>query len=146
LWIDSGRIDPSKNITMKELFDSGCAGKLRRKQQGVKLLGNGSETFSSKINIEVSQASSTSIKAIQQNGGTVRLVYYDRVGMRSLLKPHKYRVTPYLKAPGTYKNRKLRHPQEQPDQHPEWIVQREEFFEKKRKQNETTQQQHVEEL
>jgi len=39
-WIDSGRIDNTKKITMKELLDSGCCGKLRKDQQGVKLLGN----------------------------------------------------------------------------------------------------------
>ena len=33
-----GLIDPNKTITMKELVDSGCVGKLRDHDQGVKLL------------------------------------------------------------------------------------------------------------
>jgi len=135
-WIDSGRIDPNKKITIKELLDTGCAGKLRKAQQGVKLLGIGSEKFSAKISIEVSQASSSAIAAIQQYGGTVRLVYYDRVGLRSLLKPEKFKMLPFLRPPRVYRNRKLRRPQEQPDQHPEWLVQKEQFFaEKKQKES-----------
>jgi len=137
LWIDTGRIDPTKKITMKELLDTGCAGKLRRKQQGVKLLGVGTEKFSSPVNIEVSQASSSAIQAIEQNGGKVRLVYYDTVGLRSLLRPEKYRKQmPYLKPPRSYKNRKLRRPQEQPDQHPQWIAARNEMLARKAEKSE----------
>jgi hypothetical protein len=39
-WIDTGRIDPTKKITMKELIDSGCVGRLRKKQVGIKLLAD----------------------------------------------------------------------------------------------------------
>ena len=35
-WVDQGRLDPSKPITMKELVDSRC---LHRVKDGVKLLG-----------------------------------------------------------------------------------------------------------
>jgi hypothetical protein len=37
-WIDTGRLDPSKKITMKELIDSGCVCRLRKRQVGIKLL------------------------------------------------------------------------------------------------------------
>jgi large subunit ribosomal protein L15 len=38
LWIDQGRIDASRKITMKELRDSGCVGRILPNKQGVKLL------------------------------------------------------------------------------------------------------------
>ena len=38
-WIDSGRIDASQTITIKTLLESGCVGKLRKLQQGIKILG-----------------------------------------------------------------------------------------------------------
>lgn len=39
-WIDTGRIDATQMITMKTLVDSGCVGRLRKLQRGVKLLGD----------------------------------------------------------------------------------------------------------
>lgn len=39
-WIDTGRIDASQKITMKTLLDSGCVGRLRKLQKGIKLLGD----------------------------------------------------------------------------------------------------------
>lgn len=39
-WIDTGRIDASQLITMKTLVDSGCIGRLRKLQRGVKILGD----------------------------------------------------------------------------------------------------------
>lgn len=38
-WIDTGRIDATQTITMKTLLDSGCVGRLRKLQAGIKLLG-----------------------------------------------------------------------------------------------------------
>jgi ribosomal protein L15 len=46
-WIDTGRIDPQKPITMKELFDSRLIHKV---QDGVKLLG-GVRLFPEQINL-----------------------------------------------------------------------------------------------
>jgi large subunit ribosomal protein L15 len=120
-WIDTGRIDPSKKITMKELIDSRCVGRLRKNQVGIKLLADGADWFQTPVNIEVSQASTRAIETIQRVGGTIKLVYYDRIGLRSLLKPHKFARMPYLPPPPDHINRKLKHPMVQPDQHPEWI-------------------------
>lgn len=39
-WIDTGRIDATQKITMKTLVDSGCVGRIRKLQRGVKLLGD----------------------------------------------------------------------------------------------------------
>uniref|UniRef100_A0A6B2LGF7 Large ribosomal subunit protein uL15/eL18 domain-containing protein n=1 Tax=Arcella intermedia TaxID=1963864 RepID=A0A6B2LGF7_9EUKA len=122
-WIDTGRIDPLKKITIRELITSGCAGKLRKKQVGVKLLGGGSvAALSHPLTVEVSQASTSAIAAIERAGGSVKLVYHDRVGLRSVLHPEKFvGKLPYLRPPRSYKNRKLRRPQVQPDQHVEWM-------------------------
>jgi len=125
LWIDSGRIDPSQKITMKTFVDSGLVTKLRKKQLGMKLLGIGASSFAAKVTLEVSQASTQAIKAIEKQGGSVRLVYYDRQGLRSLLYPEKFQLKPYLRVPPLRYNRKLRRPMEQPDQHPEWLATRE---------------------
>lgn len=38
-WIDCGKIDPNQKITMKTLLDSKCVGRLRKSQQGIKVLG-----------------------------------------------------------------------------------------------------------
>lgn len=40
--------------------------------------------------IQVSKCSLKAEEAIERNGGSVRLVYYDREGLRGLLKPEAY--------------------------------------------------------
>eukprot|EP01100_Stratorugosa_tubuloviscum_P015036 TRINITY_DN842_c0_g1_i1.p1 TRINITY_DN842_c0_g1~~TRINITY_DN842_c0_g1_i1.p1 ORF type:complete len:318 (-),score=132.73 TRINITY_DN842_c0_g1_i1:141-1094(-) len=82
-WIDTGRIDPEKTITLKTLRDSGCSSK---KIQRIKLLAEGYEWFKAKINIEVSQASSKAIKTVESLGGTVTRVYFNDLGLRTFLK------------------------------------------------------------
>ena len=72
---------------MKHLYVSGIVGKIKF---GVKLLGQGSKSFSTPINIEVSGASNSAIDAIEKCGGTIASVYYNRLGLRVLLKPEKF--------------------------------------------------------
>lgn len=117
-WIDTGRIDPTQKITMKTLVDTGCCGRLRKGQVGIKLLGEGAEWFNTPIDIEISQASSSTINAIKRTGGDIKLVYYNRVGLRALLKPEKFegREIPYLARPKVKVNKKLVNPMEQPEQ------------------------------
>jgi len=86
-WIIAGRIDASKPITMKELFDSNLSGKIKH---GVKLLGVGAEKFDIPITIEVSRASKSAIEAVEKAGGTIVCSYYNRVGLRALLRPDKF--------------------------------------------------------
>ena len=84
-WIDEGRLDPSRTITMKDLRDSGV---IRRKiRDGVKLLGNGAGGLSTKIDLQVSSASSSARRAVEEAGGRVTTVYYNALGMRALLRP-----------------------------------------------------------
>ena len=86
-WIEQGRIDTTKTITLKEIVDSGLIGKVTH---GVKLLGGGAGKFSAKVDIEVSQASQSAIKAVEQHGGQIKTVYHNRLGLRALLKPHVF--------------------------------------------------------
>jgi len=91
-WIDQGRIDADKLITMKTLRDSGAVSK--HVKDGVKLLGGGSEDFTAKVNLEVSKVSAKAREAIEKAGGTVHAVYYNKLGLRALLKPDKFSVMP----------------------------------------------------
>ena len=86
-WIAQGRIDPRRKITMKEMYDSGLVSRIRH---GVKLLGQGAGDFRLPIDIEVSQASKSAIKAVEQSGGSIKTVYHNRLGLRVLLKPEKF--------------------------------------------------------
>lgn len=89
LWIDTNRLDASKPITMRDLVECGLVHKV---EHGIKLLGGKTPElkFGARIEIEVTQASESAIKAIEANGGRVRAVYYSPVALRALLKPHKY--------------------------------------------------------
>lgn len=67
-WINEKRIDASKPINMKTLIDSGCVTEIN---DGIKILGDGSELFTAKINIEISKASARAISRIEELGGSV---------------------------------------------------------------------------
>ncbi|KAH9812200.1 ribosomal protein L18e/L15P [Melampsora americana] len=88
LWIDQGRIDPSKPITMKELLDSRAVHGIK---DGVKLLGKGTSYFNTpNLTIIVSRASKSAIETIESLGGTVICKFYNRLTLRGLLKPHRF--------------------------------------------------------
>ena len=91
-WIDQGRIDSDKLITMKTLRDSGAISK--KVLDGVKVLGRGGDTFSAKVDMEVSSISKSARQAIEEAGGRVSLVYYNKLGLRALLKPEKFEMIP----------------------------------------------------
>ncbi len=73
---------------MKTLRDSGVIGK--KIPDGVKVLGNGTAQFKHCVHLQVSKCSIRAEKAIEQNGGTVRLVYYDKLRLRAMLRPKIY--------------------------------------------------------
>lgn len=85
-WIQQGRLDASSLITMKDLRDSGC---INRKVNitGVKLLGRTDGPLTYPINIQVSRVTESAKQSITQAGGTVTQVYYNKLGLRALLKP-----------------------------------------------------------
>jgi len=100
-------------VTMKHLLDAGLLD--RRTKFGVKLLAGDCKLdedddeqegeyeegyaesmkpkkvpFTLKLDIEVSRCSETAKALIEKNGGRVTKVHYNRLGLRALLKPHKF--------------------------------------------------------
>jgi large subunit ribosomal protein L15 len=82
-WINQGRLDPTKPITLKELAKSRC---LHGVKDGVKLLARGKEELKTPINILVSRASAAAIEAVEAVGGKVTTRYYTKPAIRRLLK------------------------------------------------------------
>ena len=52
------------------------------------------KTFSARVDVEVSRVSRAARAAIERNGGRVTKVHYNRLGLRALLKPHKFPAGP----------------------------------------------------
>ncbi|KAL2888470.1 ribosomal protein L15 [Ceratocystis lukuohia] len=82
-WIDTGRLDPSKQITVKEIIESGLVGSVK---DGIKLLGRGKSMLRTPVNIMVSRASTEAIEAIEAVGGRIITRYYTKDSIRNLLK------------------------------------------------------------
>jgi large subunit ribosomal protein L15 len=82
-WIDQGRLDPTRPITLKELVESRC---LHGIKDGVKVLARGKEELKTPINLLVSRASGTAIQAIESVGGTVTTRFYTNKSIKRLLK------------------------------------------------------------
>ncbi|PVU98085.1 hypothetical protein BB559_001784 [Furculomyces boomerangus] len=98
-WIDLGRIDPTKPITLKQLFDSN----LVKFKDGVTLLGGGSIYFKTPINIEVTKASKSAIKRIEELGGSITCTYHNKLALRAILKPEKFGIIPKFANPTNHK-------------------------------------------
>ncbi|POS84348.1 hypothetical protein EPUL_003740, partial [Erysiphe pulchra] len=82
-WINQGRIDPSNPITIKELVETRCIHGIK---DGVKLLARNKDDLKTPINILVSRASASAIRAVESVGGTVITRYYTRASIKRLLK------------------------------------------------------------
>ena len=67
--IDNKKLDASKAITEDLLVEAGL---LRRKKDGVRLLASGE--LKAKVNITVTGASASAIKAVEKAGGSVTLI------------------------------------------------------------------------
>ncbi|KAK9280913.1 hypothetical protein L1049_003804 [Liquidambar formosana] len=83
--INVGKIDSSELITMKTLKDTGAIGK--QIKDGVRLMGRGAEHIKWPIHLEVSRVTVRAKAAVEAAGGSVRRVYYNKLGFRALLKP-----------------------------------------------------------
>lgn len=83
-WIDAGRLDPTKQITPRELFISGCIGNTIR--DGIKLLAGGKESLRTPIDILVSRASAGAIEAVEAAGGKIVTRYYTHESIRRLVE------------------------------------------------------------
>lgn len=98
-YVEAGRLDTSKTITMKELRDCGCV--THKIHKGIKLLAKNAErvTLSKPIHIQVSDVSQKAREVIEKAGGTVQVSYFNQLGLRALLKPDKFEQIPRLAAP-----------------------------------------------
>ncbi|KAL5730447.1 hypothetical protein ACHQM5_003265 [Ranunculus cassubicifolius] len=83
--INAGKIDSSELITMKTLKDTNAIGK--QIKDGVRLMGRGAEQIQWPIHLEVSRVTVRARAAVEAAGGSVRKVYYNKLGFRALLKP-----------------------------------------------------------
>ncbi|KAF3903474.1 hypothetical protein ABW20_dc0107047 [Dactylellina cionopaga] len=87
LWIDQGRLDPTKPITLKELHDSRAVHGIK---DGVKLLARDAEHLSVPIDITVNKASRQAIKKIEEVGGKVTTKFYTKEGIKFLTRPYLF--------------------------------------------------------
>jgi len=91
--IDAGKLDPREKITMKTLYDIGqYSTNLDRFPDGLKLCvgPRGLEALRTKIDIELPMASYLAAKRVLELGGKLRLVYYNKLGVRVLLRPERW--------------------------------------------------------
>ncbi|KAK7911259.1 hypothetical protein PG985_013740 [Apiospora marii] len=82
-WIDAGRIDPTQQITPKELIQSNLIGSIK---DGIKLLGRGAEVLKQPIDIIVSRASASAIDAVEKAGGKIVTRYYTKQSIKRLVQ------------------------------------------------------------
>ena len=94
-WVQLGRLPRDSVITVADLVNSGAVKK--NVGDGVKLLGNGPLTVP--VAIEVTRASKQAIEKVERAGGSVVTAWYNRLGLRALLKPEKFAVLPRRAAP-----------------------------------------------
>ena len=90
-YIEKGRLDVNFPITQRHLKECKCITRIRN---GVKLFNVNDYPFPYKINIEVAGADQSSIDAIKRIGGSVTIVYMDRVGLRAHVKPYRFDILP----------------------------------------------------
>ncbi|KAG4304731.1 hypothetical protein PORY_001784 [Pneumocystis oryctolagi] len=91
IWINNGRIDTTKPITIKHLYDSNIVHGIK---SGIKLLAGGKEFFNTPIEIHVSKASREAIKKVESVGGKVVCVYHNSLGLRAHLHPETFKIIP----------------------------------------------------
>jgi large subunit ribosomal protein L15 len=97
-FIEKGRLDVNYPITQRHLKDCKCVTRIRN---GVKLFNVNNYPFPYKIDIEVAGADQSSIDAIKRVGGSVTVVYMERVGLRAHLKPDRFDILPKMARPST---------------------------------------------
>ncbi|KAJ5752949.1 54S ribosomal protein L10 [Penicillium odoratum] len=81
-WIDQGRIDPTRPITVRELTQSRC---IHRHKDGVKVLGDGASSLKQPIHLVVSRISASAISAVEAAGGSVATRFYTRSAIRRIM-------------------------------------------------------------
>ncbi|VWU49031.1 mitochondrial ribosomal protein L15 precursor, putative [Hepatocystis sp. ex Piliocolobus tephrosceles] len=94
-FIEKGRLDTRYVITQRHLNDSKCV----KVKNGVKLFNVNDYPFPYKIDIEVANADQSSIDVIKKVGGTVTIIYMERVNLRAHIKPYKFEILPRTARP-----------------------------------------------
>lgn len=97
--IEKGHVNTEGTITMKDLVDAGVLSKINN---GVKILGKGSDKFSTlktPVTLEVTDASAQAIEVVKSMGGSLKVVYRTDLLLRNHLKPHKFHPDKQLKTP-----------------------------------------------
>eukprot|EP00916_Digyalum_oweni_P008883 GHVL01014859.1.p1 GENE.GHVL01014859.1~~GHVL01014859.1.p1 ORF type:complete len:295 (+),score=52.41 GHVL01014859.1:70-885(+) len=95
-YLEKGRLDYRYPINQRHLLESRC---VRRVRVGVALFNVNDYPFPYKIDIEVASADQSAIDAIRNVGGSVTIVYNDRINLRALVKPFKFEVLPRASRP-----------------------------------------------
>ena len=96
--IQKGRLDPTKPITMKELYQSGTVNFIKL---GLNVYGNGGEfmdKIDTPIHLELSDADDDAIEAINSRNGSITIVHHSMSTIQRLIKPHKF-IEPMAKIP-----------------------------------------------
>ena len=105
-YIDMGRLNPTNSnndgeeqpLTLYDLCQAGIC-KPSSIKHGVKLLAKGKERLKTPFQLQVSRASQEAIQAIEEIGGQVTTVHYNRLALRALLKPEKFELLPKFARP-----------------------------------------------
>ena len=82
-----------RTLTLKDLVEAGICTKSSIKY-GVKLLAKGKERLKTPFNLHISRASESAIQAIENIGGQVTTVHYNKLALRTLLSPEKFVILP----------------------------------------------------
>ena len=80
-WINAGRLDPARPITLRELASSRA---IHGVKEGVKLLARGSTSLTSAMHLVVTRASRSAIAAVEALGGTVTTRFYTPLAIRRI--------------------------------------------------------------
>mmetsp|Transcript_11437 Transcript_11437/g.25930 ORF Transcript_11437/g.25930 Transcript_11437/m.25930 type:complete len:349 (+) Transcript_11437:84-1130(+) len=96
-FIEKGRLDTRYPITMRHLRDCKACPSVKH---GITIYNTNDFPFPYKINIEVMGADQSSIDMIKAVGGTVTIVYMNRISLRQHLKPHAYEILHKHARPG----------------------------------------------
>jgi large subunit ribosomal protein L15 len=89
---------PTPVLTMKDLVEAGICTKSSVKH-GMKLLAKGKDRLRTPFQLQISRASEAAIQAVEEVGGQITTVHYNRLALRALLSPEKFAMLPKFARP-----------------------------------------------
>ncbi|PSK74869.1 ribosomal protein L15 [Candidozyma auris] len=87
---NSGRIPLKEGETLDYKVMRDCGLVTGSIKDGVKLLGNGKETYNVPLNVEATRASIGAINAVENTGHSYTSVYRTKLGLRAFLNPDRF--------------------------------------------------------